>query len=200
MAASLAKTKNVNMITMPYYGRLHGMDPGKPVCEAMKHATVVFMPTVWSMSHCSARKEASDMGVRCITIPSADDELFGRTFVETPFGELKEPMMTLNRLLTEANEVHVTTKAGTDMWLDLRGRKNYDLEHGWCHKNKQEYFNNFSAPPCVEANIAPVEYTAHGRIIVDACQSAVGLIETPIELIVENGELLKLMEEKKLKS
>jgi len=192
MSAALSITRHVNLITMPMYGRLHGMNPDKSVASAMKSSDVVFMPTIWSMSHCSVRKEASSLGVRCLTIPSADDELFARTFVETPFNDLKLPVMTLNQMLTEANEAEVTTPAGTNMWVDLRGRRNYDLEHGYLHKGKPEYFNNFSAPPCVEANIAPVEYTAHGKIVVDACQSAVGLIKQPIEMIVENGMIVKV--------
>lgn len=192
MSASLAITRHVNTVIMPTEGRLHGMNPDKSVAAAMKNADIVFMPTVWSMSHCSVRKEASDMGVRCMTIPSADDELFARTFVQTPFGELKGVMMTLNQMLTEANEAHVTTKAGTDVWLSLKGRRNYDLEHGWLHKNLPEYATNFSAPPCVEANIAPVEYTAEGRVIVDACQSAIGLIKDPVELIIKNGMITEI--------
>jgi 2,5-dihydroxypyridine 5,6-dioxygenase len=192
MASALGRTKYVNMITMPYYGRLHGQNPSEAVASAMKSANVVFMPTAWSMSHAKARNEASALGVRCLTIPSADDELFARTFVETPFKDLKEPVMTLNQMLTEANEAEVITLAGTNMWVDLKGRKNYDLEHGWLHKNKKEYANNFAAPPCVEANIAPVEYTAHGKIVVDACQSAVGLIRDPIEMSVQNGRIVSI--------
>lgn len=191
MSSALTVTRHVTMIVMPLYGRLHGQNPELAVGAAMKSATVVFIPTVWSMSHASMRREASAAGVRVLTIPSADDELFARTFVQTPFGELKQPMMTLNQMLTEANEAHVTTKAGTDMWVDLRGRRNYDLEHGWLHTGP-EYHNRFSAPPCVEANIAPVEFTAHGRVIVDACQSAVGLIEQPIELIVKEGRIVEI--------
>lgn len=193
MSAALAITRHVNLVTMPMYGRLHGMNPDQSVGSAMKSANVVFMPTIWSMSHCSVRKEASELGVRCITIPSADDELFARTFIETPFKDLKLPVMTLNQMLTEANEAEITTPAGTNMWLDLRGRRNYDLEHGWLHKGGKEYESNFSAPPCVESNIAPVEYSAHGKIIVDACQSAVGLIKQPIEMTVENGRIINVI-------
>lgn len=193
MSASLAITKHVNTVIMPTEGRLHGMNPDRTVASAMKSADIVFMPTVWSMSHCSVRKEASDLGVRCLTIPSADDELFARTFVQTPFGELKEVIMTLNQMLTNADEAHVTTKAGTDIWLSLKGRKNIDLEHGWLHKDLPEYAPNFAAPPCVESNIAPVEYTAQGRVVVDACQSAIGLLENPIELIIKDGMITEII-------
>ncbi|UOF88871.1 hypothetical protein LSG31_13070 [Fodinisporobacter ferrooxydans] len=192
MAASLTITKHVNTIVMPLYGRLHGQNPSKAVAEAMKSVDVVFMPTVWSMSHTQARRDASRLGVRCLTIPSADDEVFARTMVETPFAEVKETVMTVNQMLTEANEAEVTTPAGTNLWFNLKGRFNIDLEHGWLHKGFKEYGDNFAAPPCVEANIAPLEGTTQGVIVVDAAQSAVGVLNDPIILTVENGKIVKI--------
>lgn len=190
MSAALPITQKVNVIVTPLYGRLHGQNPSQAVAEAMKAADVVFMPMVWSMSHAQARRDASRLGVRCLTTPSVDEDLFARTIVEAPFGEVKQTVMTINQMLSEANEAVVTTPAGTEMWVDLRGRRNLDLEHGWLHKGKPEYHNNFSAPPCIEANIAPLEFTAHGKIVVDAAQSLVGLVRDPIIMTVENGRIV----------
>jgi leucyl aminopeptidase (aminopeptidase T) len=192
MAAALTITKHVDMIVTPLYGRLHGQNPSDAVAEAMKKVDVVFIPTVWSMSHCQARRDASRLGVRCYTIPSADDELFARTMVETPYGELKDVVMTVNQMLTEAKEAEVTTNNGTEVWFDLRGRFNIDLEHGWLHKGEPEYADNFSAPPCVEANIAPLEGKTQGKIVVDAAHSAVGMLRDPIYLTVENGTIVNI--------
>jgi len=192
MSSALTITKSVSMMVMPVYGRLHGQNPPKHVAEAMKAADIVFMPTVWSMSHSSARRDATELGVRCLTIPSADDELFARTIPEAPFREMKPVVMEVNRFLSEANEARVTTAAGTDMWFDLRGRRNVDLEHGWVLKGYPEYSSNWAAPPCIEANIAPLEYTSHGTIVVDAAQSAVGLTNNPILLTVEKGRIVKI--------
>lgn len=192
MAATLPITKHVNTMVMPLYGRLHGQNPSPAVAKAMMEADVVFMPTVWSMSHTQARRDASRAGARCLTIPSADDELFARTMVETPFGEIKETVMAVNQMLTEANEAEVTTAAGTHLWFNLKGRYNIDLEHGWLHKEGAEYADNFAAPPCVEANIAPLEGTTQGKIVIDAAHSAVGLVNDPITLTVENGRIVKV--------
>lgn len=192
MASALSVTKNVDLVIMPVYGRLHGMNPNKSVCEAMKAVDVVFMPTVWSMSHTQARRDASRAGARCLTIPSVDDELFARTMVETPFEEIKDTVMTVNQMLTEANEAEVTTPAGTDLWFNLKGRYNIDLEHGWLHKGKKEYEDNFAAPPCVEANIAPLEGTTQGKIVVDAAHSAIGMVSEPIFVTVEDGKITKI--------
>src|SRR5699024_2773982 len=176
----------------PVYGRLHGQNPNITVSEAMKVADVVFMPTVWSMSHTTARRDASKAGARCLTIPSADDELFARTMVETPFKEIKETVMKVNELLSEANYAEVTTPAGTDLFFNLEGRYNIDLEHGWLHKGKKEYEDNFAAPPCVEANIAPLEGTTQGKIVIDAAHSAIGLVNEPIYVTVKDGTITKI--------
>lgn len=192
MSAVMPITRHVNTIVTPMYGRLHSQNPSITVADAMKSATVVFMPTMWSLSHTSAVQSARTLNVRCIAIPAVDDEMFARSIPEAPFGEVKEAVMTLNQMLSEANEAEFITKAGTHMIVSLKGRSNYDLEHGWLHKGKPEYKSNFAAPPCVESNIAPIEGTAQGRMVVDLEQSVVGLLNNPIILTVENGRIIKI--------
>lgn len=192
MSAVMPITRKVNTVVMPMYGRLHSQDPTAAVARAMSGATIVFMPTMWSMSHTSAVQAARTSGVRCIAIPAVDDETFARSIPEAPFGEVKQPIMILNQMMSEANEAEFTTKAGTNMWVSLKGRNNYDLEHGWLHKGKPEYKSNFAAPPCVESNIAPIEGSAYGKMVVDLEQSVVGLIKDPITLTVENGAIVKI--------
>jgi leucyl aminopeptidase (aminopeptidase T) len=191
-SVALTVTNDVTLMVMPVYGRLHGQDPSACVAAAMRNSDIVFLPTVWSMSHSKARRDASNAGVRCIAIPSADEELFARTIPEAPFAEMKPVVMEVNRLLSEANEARVVTPGGTDIWVDLRGRRNLDLEHGWLHKGLPEYASNWTATPCIEANIAPIEGTAKGRVVVDAAQSAVGLVKEPIVLTIEGGRISKI--------
>ncbi len=189
LAAALNVTKEASMVVMPTFGRVHGQNPPKAIAEAMKNADVWIMPTEWSLSHCQARRDASRAGTRCLTIPHPDPEMFARTIPESPFAEMKEIVIAVNQALSDANEARVTAPGGTDLWLDLRGRVNVDLEHGYC-RPELEYAANFAGPPCIEANIAPVEYTAHGIIVVDACQSSIGLVREPITLVVEDGRIV----------
>ncbi|NPV69829.1 MAG: hypothetical protein HPY55_04150 [Firmicutes bacterium] len=189
LAAALEVTLESSMVVLPTYGRVHGMNPPRAIAEAMKSADVCFMPTEWSLSHCQARRDASKAGCRCLTIPHADEEIFARTIPESPFKEMKEITIAVNQALSRANEARVTSPGGTDMWVDLRGRVNVDLEHGYCRR-EPEYAANFAGPPCIEANIAPVEGTARGVIVVDACQSAIGLVREPVTLVVEAGRIV----------
>jgi 2,5-dihydroxypyridine 5,6-dioxygenase len=190
MAAVAEITDQVAMVVLKTHGRLHGQNPPEPVSAAMKSSNVVFMITEWSLAHCQARHDASKSGARMLSTAQPDDELFARTIPESPFAEMKPVVQKVNELLSEANEAHVTTKLGTDLWIDLRGVKNIDLEHGYCLR-KPEYAANFAGPPVIESNIAPVEYRTHGTLVVDACQAALGILHQPITLRIEKGKVVK---------
>lgn len=191
MAAAQQVAEEVSMIIMPTYGRIHGQEPPSVVAKAMLEANVVFLPSEWSMSHTKARMAASRVGVRCLAIPSPDEEIFARVIAESPFSESKSIVMKVNNLLSEAKEARVTTRKGTSLELKLEGRKNVDLEHGYCLQT-EEYSRNFAGPPCIEANIAPNEGTAEGVLVVDAAHSALGVLDKEIRFIIEKGEIVSV--------
>lgn len=191
MAAASSVTKEISMAVIKTYGRLHGQNPPDAVAAAMKAADVIFMVTEWSLAHCKARMEASQRGARVLSTAQPDDELFARTMAESPFAEMKPVVQAVNDLLSNANEAHITTAVGTDLWLDLRGVSNVDLEHGYCRKDS-EYAARFAGPPVIEANIAPVSDKAEGTLVVDACHAALGVLKTPIRLQIEKGKIISI--------
>ncbi|MHC4192286.1 MAG: aminopeptidase [Planctomycetota bacterium] len=190
MAVASEISEQTAMAVVRTYGRLPGQNPPDSIAAAMKSADVVFVITEVSLVHCQARREASSEGVRVLSIVQPDDEMFARTIPESPFAEMKGVVKAVNDLLTQANEAHVTTKAGTDLWLDLRGRKNVELEHGYCGCEPE--YRGFAAPPVIEANIAPVEHTARGLLVVDACQAALGVLKEPITFQIDKGKIVKI--------
>lgn len=187
-AAANEVAKDVVMCVMRVYrGVTHGQEPQRAVAEAMKAVDVLIAPTKYSLSHTRARRDASKLGVRCLTVPAPDRETLSRTMVEAPFSEMRPVVEKVAQLLSEADFAHVTTEAGTDLTLDLRGRVSVDLEYGYCPPT-----TNFCAPPCIEANIAPVEDTAEGVLVVDGTQAAVGLLRDPIKLRIEQGTIREI--------
>jgi leucyl aminopeptidase (aminopeptidase T) len=157
----------------------------------MRAADVIFMITEWSLAHCSARMEASRNGARVLSTAQPDDELFARTMAESPFAEMKPVVQKVNDLLSKANEAHVTTEAGTDLWLDLNGMVNVDLEHGYCRR-ESDYKEGFAGPPVIEANIAPVSQRAEGVLVVDACHAALGVLRMPVTMRIEKGRVVAI--------
>ena len=190
MAANeLAKDVSLVVINTYGYRQRHGQDPARCICEAMKAADVVFMPTEWSLFHSNARREANNAGVRCISTAQPDDEMYCRTIPESPFKEAIDILQIVNEYLISANDCHVTAPGGTDLHLSLRGRTY--VEKNNIYATKRNGFL-YSSPPCVEANIAPVEGSAQGKLVIDACQASVGLIQNPIHVKITNGVMTEI--------
>ena len=56
----------------------HAVEPPAPIAAAMKAADVVLAPTVQSLSHTAARREANDAGARIATLPGVTEEMLAR--------------------------------------------------------------------------------------------------------------------------
>ena len=56
----------------------HGAEPPAAVAAAMEAADVVLCPTVQSLSHTAARREATEAGARIATLPGVTEEMLAR--------------------------------------------------------------------------------------------------------------------------
>jgi hypothetical protein len=115
-------------------------------------------------------------------------------FVTIPIGEF-DPKKTeriahvsrsMGQLLTEAKEAYLTSSLGTDIWMDLTGRKAVS-------------FTNFlrepgawgALPDYAETAIPPIEGSTQGTLIVDGTIIGVGLLTSPIQLDIQNGKIIR---------
>lgn len=96
----------------------HGEEPPAHVAEAMKAADVVIAPTLKSLSHTEARKEANKAGVRVATLPTVSKEIWN-TSLQADYDEVKRITETVYGLLEDADEVRIETPSGTDLRFDV---------------------------------------------------------------------------------
>jgi hypothetical protein len=68
---------SVRIVEYPI-GRRHGEEPPPEVANAMAQASVIFAPTVFSLSHSKARLDATRRGARIATMPTITEERFAR--------------------------------------------------------------------------------------------------------------------------
>lgn len=189
-SASNEVAKDTNVSIMRLYGRsYHGEEPPKPFAEAMKLVNVVFAPVEWSVYHSKARIAASGAGVRVFPLTQIDEEML-ILIGESPFLEMKPIADKLTEMLTKASSVHITTRAGTDITLNVAGReKNTHISTGICHKGDKR---GVAGPPNIEANISPVEDEGEGVLVVDGMNSMVGPVPTAIKLRFEKGKIVSI--------
>jgi leucyl aminopeptidase (aminopeptidase T) len=158
----------------------HGAEPPRTVAAAMAAADVLMAPTVQSLSHTAARKRATDAGVRCATLPGVTEEMLARVMSADMEG-LRRKGQAVAEALDRASQARITDANGTELSLDLSGREAIpdagDL-------TEPGAFGNL---PCGESFISPVG--GEGTLVIDGSLAGVGLVDEPVELVVEGGHL-----------
>lgn len=92
----------------------HGAEPPEPVPEKMKEFDVVVAPTMKSLTHTDARKEANKAGTRVATLPTVGREIWN-TSLKADYQRVEEITEKAYELLSESEEVRITTPSGTDL-------------------------------------------------------------------------------------
>jgi leucyl aminopeptidase (aminopeptidase T) len=126
--------------------------------------------------------------IRSFWSPSVTVDMFERA-VPIDYRQLGKNCAKLKQILDKAEEVHITTKLGTDLAIGLRGRKAHSDD------------GDFSKPgaggnlPAGETYISPGLGTGEGTLVFDGCISSdrgVILIEEPIRATVKDNLVTRI--------
>jgi aminopeptidase len=158
----------------------HAAEPPSTVAEAMAAADVLLAPTVQSLSHTAARKRASENGARSATLPGVTEGMLARVMSADMEG-LRRKGHAVADALDRASEAHITDSNGTDLRLDLSGREAIP-DAG--ELTERGAFGNL---PCGEGFISPKD--GNGTLVIDGSMAGVGLVDEPVQLVVEGGHL-----------
>ncbi len=162
---------------------MDGQEPPDSVAEAMKRADVVLAPVSRSITHTKAVKEATSAGARILVMTAFTERLMTSGGIEADFRAQRPVCEKLAELFTEAKTARLTTPAGTDLTMDIEGRRGNALT---CVVDRP---GMFSPVPNIEANVSPIEGSSEGVIIVDASipYIGIGLLGEPVKMRVERG-------------
>jgi leucyl aminopeptidase (aminopeptidase T) len=156
-----------------------GTEPPPPVAAAFAAADVFIAPCKPSLSHTSARKRASDAGARGATMPGVTADLLAR-LMSADFDAMGARCHAIARLLSEADEAHLTCARGTDFTLDLRGRDGIPDDGDLSARGA---FGNL---PCGEGFASPAG--GEGTIAASSLPGP-GVVDDPVLLTVRDGRL-----------
>ncbi|MGB8451287.1 MAG: aminopeptidase [Anaerocolumna sp.] len=163
----------------------HGEDPTEAISRAMLGADVVFAPTKFSLSHSDARIKANENGVRFISMPDYTKDMMKGGALDADFLNIYKTVLKMAGILTKANVIHITTEAGTDMTLYVKGRIGNEVS-GVCRTP-----GTWGSPPNIEVNVSPVETESEGIIVVDGSipMPEIGVITQELKLEIKNGKI-----------
>ncbi len=161
----------------------HGAEPPRAIAAAMKASDVVLAPTIQSMSHTAARRQACEAGARIATLPEVSEEMLARV-MSADMEQLYRRGVAVAERLTAGSEARLTCPNGSDLRLALGDREGIPDTGDLTAKGA---FGNL---PCGEGFVAPIETEGGGKLVVDGTIAAIGRVSEPVELTIEDGRLV----------
>lgn len=156
----------------------------------MAQADAIVGATNYSFITTDAVYYALSKGVQFLSMPMSTND--GSSLLEQEFLKMDPDMSTLIGMpmfwqLRKANHIHVTTALGTDLHFDITDRfpgifHGSMWEPGKCSSSSFEIY------------IPPIEYKTNGKLILDGSMGYIGLVEKPVEIIIENGYIKHIEE------
>lgn len=177
-------TNKVTIIKIPI-PKVHGTEPSKEIAKEMLKYDVELLITTKSLSHTKARKNACKNGARIASMPTITKGTINRS-LDIDYGKLKEKNKKLIKILEKGKIVKITTKKGTDLAMNIHGRKGFD-DNGIY--NKRGSFGNL---PAGEVAVSPVEGTTNGAYVVDASFGGIGKLKRPLKIKVRGGYAIEI--------
>jgi leucyl aminopeptidase (aminopeptidase T) len=157
-----------------------GAEPPRAVAAALAACDVFIAPTTKSLSHTTARKQATDGGARGATMPRVTEDMLARVMA-VEFDQMAARSKAVAALLSRGSVAHVSCPRGTHLTLDLEGRG------GTSEDGDLTEPGAFGNLPCGEGFIAPVG--GEGKIVASSL-GPLGISEPPVKLTVHDGRIV----------
>lgn len=169
--------KDCALILMEKTG-MHGKEPSPEVAKAMLGFDVIVAPTEHSITHTKASLDAARKGAKVATMPGITEDMFLRA-VPIDYKKMDLLIKKLEARM-QGNEFHVTTKAGTDLYL-------YRGDRRFCELNGLVGKSEIKNLPDGEIAFAPLEGKSEGVLVVDLSAPFTGVVKKPFRVTVEKG-------------
>jgi len=168
-------------------GDQHGAEPPEPVSTAMTGADVVLAPTTKSLSHTTARIEATDAGARMATLPGITEDVF-TVGLDADYDRIAEECRRMLDKVGGAEEIRVTSPQGTDITF-RPGDREWQEDTGINHEP-----GSFSNLPAGEVFVSPEN--GDGTVVVDGTMMPHGTLDGDVvEFTVEDGTVTHIADD-----
>lgn len=181
-------------------------DPPSAVCEAMMKSDVNVLVASTGMLHSPANFRAMEAGIPAICMDGGMTlEMFQSGAVTDDMKQIavRKHYVAKDIFGADAKECRVTSRYGTDFTYRVDDRIfvpplpgnsfdpykiiNFDKDEN--RKGGNLYYYLF---PTGEFNVAPIEGSANGKLVIDLTMHHLGRLQSPIELTVEKGRVTRI--------
>lgn len=186
LAGALRSAGATAAITVIDYEIRGAVEPTSMATAVLCEADYGFVLTGNNITHTDVHREAQEAGTQISSMWGVSEDTFLHGPSPENYEEVDQRIRDIKGHLQGTSEVSIESKAGTDITFDVTDRPVLAL--GIKENDKT------SAPdyPQGEVAVAPVEGTASGTVIVDVGVDVIGLVDEPIELEFEEGNVVSI--------
>ena len=116
--------------------------------------------------------------------PGINAEMMTAGPLNVDYGAMKKMGDFLIKGFEKAASVHISTKLGTDLILDLMDREMVS--------DLKAVPGTGANLPCGEVYCCPVETGANGTLIIDGCFGSCGIVPSPVTFKLQNGQVVHI--------
>jgi 2,5-dihydroxypyridine 5,6-dioxygenase len=181
-------------------------DPPAAVCEAMMKSDVNVLLASTGMLHCPANFAAMAAGIPAICMDGGMQlEWFQSGGVTEDMKQVavRKHYVSRNVFGAGARECRVTSRYGTEFTYSVEGRvtrpplptddfDSYKIVNFAKDENRPGNNLLYYLFPTGEFNVAPVEGSANGLLVIDLTMHHIGRLGSPIELVVKDGRITRI--------
>ncbi|WP_456397749.1 aminopeptidase [Desulfurobacterium sp.] len=142
-----------------------------------------------SISHTLFRKLCNRFGARFASMPLFEEFMF-YTSMQANWKEVERRSVAAANVLSSGKRVHIVSEDGTDLFIDIAGRKGIADTGRICSAG------SFGNLPAGEAFIAPVEGNTEGVFVTNWAPDR--KLEEPVKFFIENGKVVSVSGDKRL--
>ena len=178
-------------------------DPPAAVCESMMKSDFNVLLASTGMLHCPANFAAMDAGIPAICMDGGMQlEWFQSGGVAEDMKQVmvRKHYVSRNVFGDDARACRVTSRYGTDFTYSVEGRVTkpplpteafdpYRIVNFAKDENRPGNNLLYYLFPTGEFNVAPVEGSANGKLVIDLTMHHIGRLGSPIELTVTGGRV-----------
>jgi hypothetical protein len=181
-------------------------DPPAAVCESMMKSDINVLIASTGMLHCPANFRAMEAGIPAICMDGGMTlEWFQSGAVTDDMKQIavRKHYVAKDVFGADAKECRVTSRYGTEFRYRVDDRifvpplpsdsfDPYKIIHFDKDENRKGGNLYYYLFPTGEFNVAPIEGSANGKLVIDLTMHHLGRLTTPIELTVEKGRVIKI--------
>lgn len=181
LSAAIRAGADAQLLIKQRYARGTASLPGPIISNAILSSKLI-LALAGGVVRAPATIEARSKGARLLsTNVEGIEDYVVRALLDIDYHAMIRNAERIATLWDETTTCRVTSPQGTDITFDHTGRRSIVGDGALSEDGEVDFF------PGAQVSIAPVEETINGTIVIDASDSAQGVVVNPYSFTLENG-------------